>query len=583
MELTWLSPWGLLGLLSIPLIVLLHFFQRRTRTVLVSTLFLLPQIKSETSRGRSFTFFHSSVVFWLQMLTAILLSLLLAQPRLLHKQETQKVILVLDASASMSAFNLATIEEIKKEIEQSARHSTWHVLTTSRKQETLYQGSNFLELMRSLRAYSFASSRTDPEPALQLARQLAGDAGRIIFITDHKPQTLPESVEWLSIGSPEENTGFTGMTLLRQGEDGLAWKALLRNYSESTKTLSWHIEAANGTRSDAFSVTLSPDSAHSLSGVFPDGVNALVLVKEEDAFPLDDRLPIVRPQEKLLLAVFDTALDPQGLSWLQRLIRACRISHNERAMGDILFETATEPTSISGVPPRIVFITPDETSTQVSAAPKLLPSHPLTDDLNFNALIAPKSPAIGLSDADTPLLWQDDVPLIFLRSREGVQDLYFNVDTTASNLTRLPSFVVLVDRYLDTLRARKIAYERTNLELGVVRQVAVPKGKLDLRIGGEPVQTITAHGSVTAIQAPHKPCIFTLHDAKNLELLQAAAAFGDAREADLRQAEAGSSFFPSEDFLYEATIRNDFLDTVLLFLALGCLLSSWWFIGKGRQ
>ncbi|HRJ10726.1 MAG TPA: BatA domain-containing protein, partial [Prosthecobacter sp.] len=102
-SLTFANPLGLWALLGLPVVVAIHFLQRRQRRVTCTTLFLLEQMRRESRTGNRFEKLRVSIPFWLQLLMVLLLAWLLAQPRWLGRDAVQRVAVVLDASASMAA------------------------------------------------------------------------------------------------------------------------------------------------------------------------------------------------------------------------------------------------------------------------------------------------------------------------------------------------------------------------------------------------------------------------------------------------------------------------------------------------
>ena len=106
---TWLAPLGLLGLLSLPVIVLLHVLHARNRRAVVPTLALWRWLEREV-RGPRMRLPPLSAVLLLQLSAAALLSLALARPRLdflAGPATAERLVLVVDTSTSMSATDAA--------------------------------------------------------------------------------------------------------------------------------------------------------------------------------------------------------------------------------------------------------------------------------------------------------------------------------------------------------------------------------------------------------------------------------------------------------------------------------------------
>ena len=99
------NPWGLLGLLSLPVILALHLLKARRVRIVVSNLTLWSFLEAEVHRAKP----RRIPITWillLDLLVAALLSLAWAQPRLpnpLPLQANRQVVIVLDVSSSMLA------------------------------------------------------------------------------------------------------------------------------------------------------------------------------------------------------------------------------------------------------------------------------------------------------------------------------------------------------------------------------------------------------------------------------------------------------------------------------------------------
>ena len=98
------NPAGLWALLGIPLVLLIHFLQRKAKVLPVSTLFLLEKTVRESASGRRFDRLVNSVPLWMQLLAVLLLAWLLAEPRYRKARSVQRIAVVLDSSASMEPF-----------------------------------------------------------------------------------------------------------------------------------------------------------------------------------------------------------------------------------------------------------------------------------------------------------------------------------------------------------------------------------------------------------------------------------------------------------------------------------------------
>ena len=112
------NPWGLLALLGIPAVVVIHLLRRKSRRVVVSTLFLLERALPSSEGGRRFRLLQNSLPLWVQIFAVIALAWLLARPRWIDSQSTQTVVAVFDTSASMEAFRDETLLAASRELDR---------------------------------------------------------------------------------------------------------------------------------------------------------------------------------------------------------------------------------------------------------------------------------------------------------------------------------------------------------------------------------------------------------------------------------------------------------------------------------
>src|SRR4051812_17859549 len=138
------NPAGLWALLGVPAILAIHFLQQRSRVVVTSTWFLIEQLTPDSTRGRTWEQLRASRTLWLQLLAVVAVAWVLAEPRWVRSESAQTVVLVLDDSASMSAFRAPALAAVEKEMSAAsglAAQTTWVVMTTDGRQPPLYRGT----------------------------------------------------------------------------------------------------------------------------------------------------------------------------------------------------------------------------------------------------------------------------------------------------------------------------------------------------------------------------------------------------------------------------------------------------------
>ena len=201
--LTLANPAGLWALLGLPAVLAIHFLQRRAREQPVSTLFLLEKTQRESISGRRFDRLMNSVPLWMQLVAVMLLTWVLVEPRYQKARSTQRVAVVLDASASMSVF----LEPLKEalagclpELQGPASALELTLFESSSDLAKLYTGASVHEALARLDAWQPAAGLEDPTAALRLARSLVGREGSVIYATDPPRDALAFGAQLLAVG-----------------------------------------------------------------------------------------------------------------------------------------------------------------------------------------------------------------------------------------------------------------------------------------------------------------------------------------------------------------------------------------------
>lgn len=540
------NPWGLLGLLAVPAIVAIHFLHSKPRRAVISTLFLLERISPPMQGGRRLRHLRHSLLLWLQIALAVLASLLLAEPRIARSDSLQKIVLVLDDSASMEAFRSAVPEALRKTLKSITKpvaRSVFHLIDS--RGNALYQGESMEALIQALESWRPRSGEHDTGTAFRIARAAAGADGVVLFLTDHAPLDQNSAdVAWVSIGSSLENTGFTSGEVTAPGK----WRAMLRNYGTQPAQRTLRITTGDA-EIDSRSINLDPGEAVTIQGEFPPNVERLNLALEPDAFPLDDQLPLQLPQPKIL-TVAAQAQHPLFAKLITSLAHVQETS-DAPALTFAFYSPLSPGVLPSGA--GILFVKDPAAGKQPLTGALLHENHPLTEGLNWGALAVGDSLRMPLRETDEVLLWQGSQPLIFLRRRGEGDLLVFNFDPDSSNITRLPAFPVMVHRFAERLRAVQDAPEAGNFETR---------------------QEIRNSAGLFVGKAPDEPRFFEIVPPGKTHPLSGAAQFADWRESDFRQS---APYDGTPDFLprqIQTHSRN--ADWTPWLLAIGILLIASW-------
>lgn len=582
MPLIFANPLGFWALLGIPAVLLIHFLQRESRRLPVSTLFLLERIDRESVKGRKFDRLRQSIPLWLQLLGVLILTWLLTEPRWTSARSVQRVVLVLDHSASMEAFEEGLVTALRREIPPLTAlvgTTEYTLIESTLTGSNLYRGTSFEELMDVLGTWSPSASAHSPESALRVGRSLAGAEGTLIYVTDHPATELPYGSALLSVGEAVENVGFAGLRVIEE-EGVTTWQATLRNYAPTAQKRSWFL-ASGEQRTEARPVELAPGETRTLQGQFPADGDRLQLVLEPDRFTRDDTLHVMRPVPKQIVVSRTGAANVEELvaGLINSLEHATQSGAGETP--DLVFATYN-PLQPAPLPEKaIVFLNQEVVPQQFFDGPVVAANDPLIADLDWQGLIARSTPSIPILDGEKVLLWQGERPLILVRDEGGKRQLLFNFDVAASNAPRLPGFVILVHRFVNRIRDGKTGLESLNAELRqpltIAHEPAPPAEVLSL---------VTAKGRLTLspdmarfLRAPEEPGFFEVLQGERA-LLKASANFADTREADFSKAAAFSDLGAIPAKISERrTVSDPWWQIWLLALAATALL-CWYYLNR---
>lgn len=552
--------------------------------VTVSTLFLLRQTQRESTSGRRFDRLVNSVPLWMQLLAILLLTWLLVQPRYVKAKSTQRIAIVLDSSASMRVFQNKIAPALEKEIPRlqgnAANVEVW-ILESDPAKPKIYQGSSPEKMMEALGKWTPSSGAIEPSNSLRVARSLVGAEGAVSYITDTPIEyALPYHASYVAIGENTPNCGITGVSF-EQRDGNLIWKAVVRNYSDKPQQRTWHLETARG-KSSSRDLLLDAGRLTTLQGAFPAGEKRCRLVLSEDAFALDDTLPLVRPAPKPLM-VFST-LGKESVNLSDRMLKSfpnLREAPDNGAADLVITSTETTPSSSN----LIVFPSDRASSPPYLRGNIVAPKHPLTEGLNWQTLLVRASVSLPHDAADDVLLWQGNRALVFLRTHpsSGRRALVFNFDIQKSNALKQPAAAVLLLRFCEQLRNEKIAPETRITETGEPLKLTRHRGEKappltieTLALDGEVLKTEQRPAATSLLSAPDTPGFFTISQGDET-LFTSATYFADTREADFSNCAMDDLPASSLATAVDRHTRDDHLWRVWTCLILAAVLGAWFF------
>lgn len=590
MSLSFANPLGFWALLGIPAVLAIHFLQRRAKRTVVSTLFLLEQLRRESAGGPRVERLRSSIPLWLQLLMVLLMTWLLVQPRWLEKSPVQRIAVVLDGSASMMVSRERAEKEVPAMLSRLSTLGTqaeYFLMDTRLEAEHLYYGSERSALLAAMKLWEPSAGTHDSSPALRLARSLVGAEGLVVLVTDHVQPELPFSARQLALGEPLQNAGLAGTEVTE--EDGrTVWKATLRNYGTEPRQREWWLELPGGVSTVHSPVALAPGQTMQLSGEYPADAAGITLRISPDEFTADDSAPLLKPKAKTLKVLLPPALpDDDGATLYQKLFTSLpdtEIAADE-ASADVVAVHYDPLDPKTPTRPACVFLRDPRPDAPVLTGMVLAEKHPFMEGLNWNGLRCQDVIPMPVRDSDEVLLWQGQRALLFLRGAPEARQLCFNFDLRKSNARRLSAFVIAAHRFFDDVRSRKVALEERNAECAQKLRPAVNTGAdappvvLSWNAGDRTRRKEYSPAQARIIAAPDLPATFEIRQGEEL-LVRGAAHFADVREADFTAAGKADEVKDAAAAMVERQSREDHYWRIWALALLAALVGSWYFLGR---
>lgn len=591
---TFSNPAGLFALIGLPVVIAIHFLQRRSRRVVSTTLFLLQQMRRESETGNRIDRLRVSIPLWMQLLSVLLLTWLLAGPRWMKKDAVQRIAIVMDSSASMSAFRTPALEAVTTSLDtllNSLSRAELSLLSSDPESPPLYHGASAVDLRAALSRWQPLLGVHDFNPSLRTARSLVGEKGVVMLITDHTMSEKPAAdAKTISIGTAKENVGWAGVTVEKKDGQWI-WRAVVRNYSDKPQQRGW-LARTDKAKTEPSPLVMEPRESRTLSGPFPTDPSGSVatrmtLTLTPDEFTLDDDLPLIQPQPKVI-----TLLPPKGKTASSEMLRefVSRFDDisavEDAAAADIVSLLWPSSLALPEDHHAIIFTAPPKAENPAYLTGRIVAeSHVLTDGLNWQGLLVREGIEIPTSSQDRVLLWQGERPLVSLRTTpQDKLQLLCHFDLISSNARKLPALAILLHRFFEGVRLTKVAPESANFDLRqrliVAHETKPGAPELTLERDSASPQMIPL-AQARLLRAPLQPGFFTIKQGKT-PLLTAAAHFADAREADLSAAAPFSELSQAKTTHLEAVHEADPAWRLWLLVLIAALLVSWWF-SRNRQ
>jgi hypothetical protein len=594
------NPWGLLGLLGLPVIAFIHLYHRRFPPQYVGGLFLWVTETEVRMPGRRRDRLPITATLILELLAALVLSLVLADPRIGDWDEVRHLVAVLDHSASMQAkpeqelsFRDAAIEELEKRFKKLPRSSVVTLIRTGSTPVTLIRRGSLDEARAALANWQPNAPRHRFATAWEeLGLQLVEESGSILFLTDDLPdrEEIPENLEVVSIGRKLENIAFNAA---RWTFDSIAKKGQIfvrvQNYGFDLADCRLIVKSS-GQEVSRQSLHIPADQAVAVELPVPGGLGVLDLSLEKaaDGLQFDNRIQLVEPQIRPVRVVTE-GLPDYPRQQIERVLKITPDVGMTNASRDphLVFSPAGQLPESNGAL-WWVGIGPISTAeAEIKAAkdlegPYLIDRRQaIVDGVSLGGVIwAGVQPVIFET---TPLISSGQSML--LSQLKGTQTAAFilNIDLKRSNLVESPDWPVLINNLVEQRRDALPGLRRWNYRSGEVLRFRLFEPPD--RAPDSPVTLVFkdqtrkfSRDSLIEIGDLNEPGLYEVREGDET-LGRFAVNFFDPAESDLRRLHPGN--IPAAENTVTSGIAADlpytwalWIGTILILL----LLFADWFV-----
>ena len=592
------TPLGLLALLAIPTIIAIHLFRRRFPPRHVAGLFLWEVRRQTPEGGGKISKLPITTSLILECIAALALALILAGARLSSSGVSQHLVVLLDDSASMAAVDAQrqsardrgaqrVLEELRR---LGGRARITLVRSGDRPSVLLGPAALATEAAAALEQWRPQAASHPTAMGLRLARELAGQSGRLMVVSDVPPPDGEFAGGlWVSVGRPLPNVGITDAHRTLSPDEGRGTVSLtLVNPSADTARRRLSITAA-GKEVAARDLEI-PAGSSSLTLPLPAGLPLVEVALSEDALARDNAVVLAEPRPQIV-GVDNRLPEGRGRDALARALDAVHgVTRAESP--HLVFVDAAElqQPPVAGTW-RAAFGSPPP-AWRAAGEPQdffgpfvLEKRHPLLLGVTLAGVVWPG--ALPLTPAATrPIVSAGDQGLVGLSTAGGSDPtVLFNLDLARTNLIRSPDWPILVSNLVEMRRQRLPGPERWNYRIGEwvrVRLGREPTSPLRYRSAG--VERTLPAGRDVEFMAPVPGGRLEILEGEQL-LFELGVNFLDEAEPDLRnqQSRDVGSLAEVAGARLESGPGSDPLFWILLALGATALLVNWCLLAPQRR
>jgi len=596
------NPWGLLGLLTLPVIIYVHMFHRRFPPLEVAGLHLWTLDTRKDTPGRKKEQLPITRSLLLELLAALLISLLLADPRDASVTTRPHLVVVLDNSASMSARLPETgestrdraIQWLNEQQKIMGRDSVYSILTTGQR-PTLIAGprTSWEEVTSAITNWQPSSPRHSFDTTWDLGSQLAGKEAVFVFLTDKLPREehfTPERMSVHSFGRKLDNVAITAARWLYDPQSGEG-TIFIRIANLGEADVNTNVTGmAKDKKIVSESISLESGIEKSMQWKVPGGLSEIILSATTPGDPLDidNEITLIEPHARTVTVAVILPSSHTAFENVKRILGVMPdIQLGDVAQANLVIAPATDTPKNKrglwwlGIGP----VNPSPQSTKAAKSvigPFLIEKqHSLMDGIVLGGVVwggVQKNPA-----ATIPVISTAKSILLGQRSGTAANSYILNIDLAVSNLTESPDWPIFWTNLIEQCRTSQPGFQRWNYHLEEPIQFSLAPDS----INKDRELTLTHNQQkkpllrMATVEIPPRDAIgiYTVQDGKEL-LGKFAVNFFDREESNLLTLKPGKKPPSVPKPALGIHLDNPFswLLIIGLLLTIIAIVSDWYFL-----
>lgn len=577
------APLGLLALLAVPAVVALHLFRNRLPQRSVAALFLFPPQALQAGAGRTRTRLLRSPSFWCEVSAAIVLALWLGGLSF-GGATARPLVVVLDDSASMGAAQtrVRALRQVEELLAAHGGEAFVGILRSGERPEILLDPRAAApDATAALARWQPARPRHDLGLSLDLARELAGDDGEVVFVTDEAVPARFADVTVLACGVAEPNCALLGVERVAAaaGATGAAGAGLRVRAAAYGATATTEAAVFAGEREVMRAALTFVDGLAQAVLPLPTEQGELRVQLTPDALALDNTMWLL-PEPQRIVAVADRLPQERRQSLgIDRVLAALSgwRSVGDRSEAQVILAASPGPLH----PGQTELVFPPGAGKQVAyRGPFVIDrSSPWVDGLQLQGVVW------VAAGGDTPGRVLVAAGPHALASEEALEEgrrLWLRLEGSPGNVVRSPDWPVLFANLLDQARAFVPGPVAVHVPVGAEARYQGSAGPAAVAVATPAGERRALEQGRTVGFVPEQPGIHRWLGDGERELARIAAHFVDASESDLRQVRserrAGQRTPGAER---RAPVRDTGRERQLLAgLLLLLLVADWWVLQR---